>query len=44
MALSFVAVDVGETLRRGAHAQVESPEGVVTIDSLNELPEALERV
>jgi FMN phosphatase YigB (HAD superfamily) len=31
-------------VRRGAHAQVESPEGVVTIDSLAELPEALERV
>jgi FMN phosphatase YigB (HAD superfamily) len=31
-------------VRRGAHAQVESPEGVVTIASLDELPEALERV
>ena len=31
-------------IRRGAHAQVESPNGIVTIDSLAELPEALERV
>lgn len=30
-------------IRRGAHAQVESPAGVVTIGSLDELPEALER-
>ena len=30
-------------IRRGAHAQVESPDGVVTIGSLTELPEALER-
>lgn len=31
-------------VRRGAHAQVNSPSGVVTIASLDELPEALERV
>ncbi|HEU5244288.1 MAG TPA: HAD family hydrolase [Gaiellaceae bacterium] len=31
-------------VRRGEHARVESPEGTVTIDSLGELPEALERV
>jgi len=31
-------------VRRGEHARVESPEGTVTIDSLDELPEALERV
>ena len=31
-------------IRRGAHAQVESPAGTVTIDSLAELPEVLERV
>jgi FMN phosphatase YigB (HAD superfamily) len=31
-------------VRRGAHAQVESPPGTVTIESLDELPEALERV
>ena len=31
-------------IRRGAHAQVESPAGIVTIGSLTELPEALERV
>jgi FMN phosphatase YigB (HAD superfamily) len=31
-------------IRRGAHARVESPEGVVTIGSLSELPEALDRV
>ncbi|HEY3577311.1 MAG TPA: HAD family hydrolase [Gaiellaceae bacterium] len=31
-------------VRRGAHAEVESPAGTVTIDSLAELPEALERV
>jgi FMN phosphatase YigB (HAD superfamily) len=31
-------------IRRGAHAQVESPVGTVTIASLDELPEALERV
>lgn len=30
-------------IRRGAHADVESPEGVVTIGSLDELPEALAR-
>jgi FMN phosphatase YigB (HAD superfamily) len=28
-------------IRRGAHADVESPEGVTTIASLDELPEAL---
>jgi FMN phosphatase YigB (HAD superfamily) len=28
-------------IRRGAHAEVESPAGVVTIASLDELPEAL---
>jgi FMN phosphatase YigB (HAD superfamily) len=31
-------------IRRGAHAQIESPAGTVTIASLDELPEALERV
>jgi FMN phosphatase YigB (HAD superfamily) len=31
-------------VRRGAHARVDSPPGTVTIDSLAELPEALERV
>jgi FMN phosphatase YigB (HAD superfamily) len=31
-------------IRRGAHAHVESPDGVVTIGSLADLPEALERV
>jgi FMN phosphatase YigB (HAD superfamily) len=31
-------------IRRGAHAQAESPAGTVTIGSLDELPEALERV
>ena len=31
-------------VRRGAHAEVESPAGSVTIDSLAELPEALDRV
>jgi FMN phosphatase YigB (HAD superfamily) len=31
-------------IRRGEHARVESPEGVVTIGSLSELPEALDRV
>jgi FMN phosphatase YigB (HAD superfamily) len=30
-------------IRRGAHEHVESPEGVVTIGSLDELPGALER-
>jgi FMN phosphatase YigB (HAD superfamily) len=30
-------------VRRGAHAHVESPEGTVTIGSLDELPEALAR-
>jgi FMN phosphatase YigB (HAD superfamily) len=31
-------------IRRGAHAHVESPDGTVTIGSLDELPEALARV
>jgi hypothetical protein len=31
-------------IRRGAHARVESPVGTVTIGSLSELPEALDRV
>ena len=31
-------------IRRGAHAQVDSPDGTVTIYSLSELPEALARV
>ena len=31
-------------IRRGAHAEVESPPETVAIDSLVELPEALERV
>jgi len=31
-------------VRRGAHADVESPPGIVTIGSLQELPEALDRV
>jgi FMN phosphatase YigB (HAD superfamily) len=31
-------------IRRGMHAEVESPAGVVTIGSLDELPEALARV
>jgi FMN phosphatase YigB (HAD superfamily) len=31
-------------IRRGAHAQFDSPDDTVTIDSLVELPEALERV
>ena len=31
-------------IRRGAHADLESPAGIVTIDSLGELPEALARV
>ena len=31
-------------IRRGAHARIESPEGIVTIGSLSELPEALDRV
>ena len=30
-------------VRRGAHAGVDSPDGAVTIGSLDELPEALER-
>jgi len=30
-------------IRRGAHAQVESPAGTVTIRSLDELPEAITR-
>lgn len=29
-------------VRRGAHAHVESPQGAVTIDSLEELPEVLD--
>jgi len=29
-------------IRRGGHAQVESPSGIVTIGSLSELPEALQ--
>ena len=31
-------------IRRGAHADVESPAGTVTIGSLDELPEVLARV
>ena len=31
-------------IRRGAHARVESPVGTVTIGSLSDLPEALDRV
>ena len=31
-------------VRRGAHAHVGSPDGTVTIGSLDELPEALDRV
>ena len=31
-------------IRRGAHAEVDSPAGTVTIGSLDELPEALSRV
>ena len=31
-------------IRRGAHARIESPEGIVTIGSLSELPEAFDRV
>jgi len=31
-------------VRRGAHARVESPDGIVTVGSLTELPEALEGV
>jgi FMN phosphatase YigB (HAD superfamily) len=31
-------------IRRGAHAHIESPPGTLTIGSLNELAEALERV
>jgi FMN phosphatase YigB (HAD superfamily) len=31
-------------IRRGEHARVESPSGIVTIGSLSELPEALARV
>ena len=31
-------------IRRGAHARIESPEGIVTIGSLSELPGALDRV
>jgi FMN phosphatase YigB (HAD superfamily) len=40
LAAGLLAVRV----RRGAHADVESPEGIVTIGSLVELPEALARV
>jgi FMN phosphatase YigB (HAD superfamily) len=40
LAAGLLAVRV----RRGAHADVESPEGIVTIGSLGELPEALARV
>jgi FMN phosphatase YigB (HAD superfamily) len=31
-------------IRRGAHARTDSPAGIVTIGSLSELPEALDRV
>ena len=31
-------------IRRGEHARVESPAGTITIGSLDELPEALDRV
>jgi FMN phosphatase YigB (HAD superfamily) len=31
-------------IRRGAHARIESPEGIATIGSLDELPEAIDRV
>jgi FMN phosphatase YigB (HAD superfamily) len=31
-------------IRRGAHARTDSPDGIVTIGSLSELPEALDRV
>ena len=31
-------------IRRGAHAHIDSPEGIVTIGSLDELPEAVARV
>ena len=31
-------------IRRGAHARIESPAGIVTIGSLSELPEAIDRV
>ncbi len=40
LAAGMVAVRI----RRGAHAHVESPEGVTTIGSLAELPGALRRV
>ena len=40
LAAGFRAVRV----RRGAHADVESPEGTITIDSLEELPETLVHV
>jgi FMN phosphatase YigB (HAD superfamily) len=30
-------------IRRGAHAEVDSPDGVITIGSLEELPEAISR-
>jgi FMN phosphatase YigB (HAD superfamily) len=31
-------------IRRGTHAQADSPDGTVTIGSLDELPEAIARV
>jgi len=31
-------------IRRGAHARTASPDGIVTIGSLSELPEAIDRV
>ena len=31
-------------IRRGAHADVESPQDTITIASLDELPEVLDRV
>jgi FMN phosphatase YigB (HAD superfamily) len=40
LAAGFRAIRV----RRGAHADVESPEGMITIDSLEELPGALVHV
>ena len=49
MALSVVVPALAAGLRavrirRGAHARVESPVDTVTVGSLTELPEALERV
>ena len=51
MALSTVVFHVGVMpvdeavrVRRGAHAVAESPEGTSTIDSVAELPEALDHV